>query len=187
MIAAFSTSSPWASVALLEGTGDVIWAGKELAPRSASAASMRLLERGLAETGRNVSDADLFAADLGPGSFTGVRVGVVLAKTLAWALHARCVGADSFDLVDPDALVVLPSKKGEYFVREPGAAPFRTNAVPQGAIGYGFEGAEDPPEAARFGRILSRLEPVAPEMLVPAYLIEASISQPKRPLSRLSP
>lgn len=185
MILAVSTSSPWTSVALLGPEGELLWAGAEHAPRSAGAASLGLVQRALAETGAALIDATLLAADLGPGSFTGVRVGVVLAKTLAWSLGVKCVGADSFDLVDPKAVVALPSKKGEFFIRVPGAAPFRTTEAPSEAVGYGFAGVETPPSAANFGPLLGNLRVVAPEELLPEYLIEASISQPKKPLSRL--
>jgi len=133
-----------------------------------------------------LDQVELFASDLGPGSFTGVRVGVVMAKTLAWAVGGKCVGTDSFDLVDPQRVVALPSKKGEFFVRVPGWEPVRMTDVPDGAVGYGFGEVETPPEAFRFGPLIGGLEVVAPELLVPRYLIEASISQPKKPLSRLT-
>lgn len=148
---------------------------------------MRLLQEVLDETGRNLKEATLFAADLGPGSFTGVKVAVTIAKAMAFAQGVKCIGADSFDLISPDETVVLPSKRGEWFVRTPGHEPHRQPELPEEDFkGYG-PGIDDQvfPTAARFAALLSRLEPIEPERLVPNYLIEPSISQPKKPLSPL--
>jgi hypothetical protein len=79
---------------------------------------------------------------------------------------------------------VLPSKKGEFFVRRPGCLPVRGGEVPPGAVGYGFGGEDTVPLAERFGALLNSIQTMSPEELVPRYMIEASISQPKKPLSR---
>jgi tRNA A37 threonylcarbamoyladenosine modification protein TsaB len=182
---AFSTSSPLVSVALITGLEGCVWEGSEPSRAAASQACMLLLGRGLAETGLDLTQVEIFAADLGPGSFTGVRVGVVIAKTLAWANGQMCVGADAFDLIDPDGVVFLPSRKGEFFVREPGRSPFKLVGTPEGATGYGPGARDRFPLASRFAGILGRLTPIKPEELVPGYLIEPSISQPNKPLSKI--
>ena len=167
MTAAFSTSGPRASVALLDGAR-ILYAGDEAAQGRAGEACLRLLRDGLRSLDAGLADVRVFAADLGPGSFTGVRVGIVLAKTLAWAEGAACAGASAFDLVVPDRTVALPSRKGEWFVRVPGCLPERTREVPT-EVGT--------PLAAGFARLV--LDPVPPETLIPAYLLEPSISAPK--------
>lgn len=118
---------------------------------------------------RAVTDA---AADVGPGSFTGVRVGVVLAKTIAWTVGGRCYGADAFDLVDPFRPVARPSKKGEWFLRTPEAGIVRTTEPPAGSLGE--------PLAERFADLLPALEPEDPFLFAPHYGSEPSISTPKR-------
>jgi tRNA threonylcarbamoyladenosine biosynthesis protein TsaB len=200
LIVAFSTSSPQASVAVFEGSR-LVASGEEIAPQAASGACMRLL----AGFGVRLQEVELFLADLGPGSFTGVRVGVTLAKTLAFALTSPGAptlagslaegaalgrptsaspdagGADAFDLISPTRTVVLPSKRGEWFVRSPGSPPIRASELPNSDfVGYGPGLEPTYPHAARFEALLSKIQRVAPELLVPAYLIEPSISQPKR-------
>ncbi|WP_077210603.1 tRNA (adenosine(37)-N6)-threonylcarbamoyltransferase complex dimerization subunit type 1 TsaB [Bacillus dakarensis] len=63
---------------------------------------------------RLLLDCDLKPADLtkivvakGPGSYTGVRIGVTIAKTLAWTLNIPLVGVSS--------LAILASSVGRYY------------------------------------------------------------------------
>lgn len=138
-------------------------------------------------TQRQASRQDIqgFACDLGPGSFIGVRVAVTMAKTLAFASGVPCFGATAFDLIDPGAVVVFPSKRGEWFVRRPGQEVARVTALPEGPLvgfGPGFE-VPSYPLARSFGRLLENLRPIDPARLMPEYLIEPSISQPKVPFA----
>jgi hypothetical protein len=182
VIVGFSTSSPWASVALFSPSGGLLWAGRREAPQSASAACMGLLAE--AESAGFAADqCGIFLADLGPGSFTGVRVGVALAKTFAFALGGLAGGATAFDLISPEQSVVIPSKRGEFFVRTAGGPVERTARLPGGASGYGHPGEQNFPDATRFGPLLPTISHVEPEALMPMYLIEPSISTPKRPFA----
>ena len=44
-----------------------------------------------------IGDVDLFAVAHGPGSFTGVRIGVSTVKGLAWAANKPCVGVSTLE------------------------------------------------------------------------------------------
>ena len=57
------------------------------------------LEDVLAQLELGVSDLDLVAVDLGPGLFTGLRVGVAAAKGLAQALGIGIIGLSSLDIL----------------------------------------------------------------------------------------
>lgn len=183
MIVAFSSSSPVASVALIGRDGTLLASGSRQAPVGASGACIKILAELIAKTGLSLQDAEAFVADLGPGSFTGVKVGVTLAKAFAFAQSCPVGGASSFDLIAADRTVVFPSKRGEFFVRRPGAEPVRTEELPQGdfaGFGPGIEPAVFP-LAERFAPLIASLKLTTPEALVPLYLIEPSISQPKKP------
>lgn len=61
----------------------------------------------------DLSDIDVFAAVTGPGSFTGLRIGVTTIKTLAYALKKPVVGITSLDALanaaaDLDDMLVCP-------------------------------------------------------------------------------
>ncbi len=185
MIVAFSTSSPQTSVALIDLDGKVIAAESVEAPMRASGACLSLLTSLLTRTGKSLADATLFASDLGPGSFTGVKVGVTLAKTFAFAQGLKTIGVDCFQLIATQSTVVIPSKRGEWFVRQPGEDPIRSTELPTGPfVGYGPGLPEQKfPLAENFGKLLQELKLVSPEVFIPNYLIEPSISIPKKPLS----
>ncbi len=185
MIFAFSTSSRLASVAIVSPDGNLIWSGDVDAPQAASGACMRLLEEAKASTGIDVDRATLYVADIGPGSFTGVRVGIVLAKTFGYLNGKPCAGVTAFDLVDPSGVVILPSKRAEVFVRVPGEEPVRSSILPRPPFrGNGLPmDAPEFPHAKNVAALLDRLNPVEADRFVPSYLIEPSISVPKRPIS----
>jgi tRNA threonylcarbamoyladenosine biosynthesis protein TsaB len=52
-------------------------------------------EAALAEAGRKASEVNLVAVSVGPGSYTGLRIGVSFAKTFAWAAGAEVVPVPS--------------------------------------------------------------------------------------------
>jgi len=79
----------------------------------------------LAGAGLSPRDVDLFAVGLGPGSYTGLRVGVAAAKTLAYATGAPIVGLDSLEAVGRNApaealwiSVVADAQRHEVYVAE---------------------------------------------------------------------
>lgn len=56
---------------------------------------MPLVDGILSAAGLRVQDMDLLAAANGPGSFTGLRIGVSALKGLAWALEKPCCGVST--------------------------------------------------------------------------------------------
>lgn len=182
MTLAFSSSSPIVSVALFDEDGALLSAREAEGHKKASGTLLDLLDDLLAEAGVELDSVSLFAADLGPGSFTGVKVAVTMCKTFAYAQDRPVCGATAFDLIDPSALVAVPSKKSEYFLRAPGEEPETTSEPLISAIGYGrwFKSPKYP-SAARFERLLDSCERCEPAALVPYYVAEPSISTPKNP------
>lgn len=58
---------------------------------------MPLLDAMLKNSGMNAGEMDLIAVAAGPGSFTGLRIGVSAAKGLAWALEKPCCGVSTLE------------------------------------------------------------------------------------------
>ncbi len=62
----------------------------------------------LKNTGLTAADVDLFAVSHGPGSFTGVRIGVSTVKGLAWAAEKPCVGVSTLEAMAFNGLCAAP-------------------------------------------------------------------------------
>ncbi|MBI4982687.1 MAG: tRNA (adenosine(37)-N6)-threonylcarbamoyltransferase complex dimerization subunit type 1 TsaB [Candidatus Omnitrophica bacterium] len=57
------------------------------------------IKRVLDAIGVDISDIDYFSCALGPGSFTGMRVGVSCIKGLAWANRKKVIGISTLDIL----------------------------------------------------------------------------------------
>lgn len=62
-----------------------------------SATLMPMVESMLKNAGMTLQEMDLIAVAAGPGSFTGLRIGVSAAKGLAWPLGKPCAGVSTLE------------------------------------------------------------------------------------------
>jgi tRNA threonylcarbamoyladenosine biosynthesis protein TsaB len=76
----------------------------------------------LTEAGRTPADLDAVAVSVGPGNFTGLRIGLATAKTLAWSLRCPLVPVPTLEVLAarfpcaPHPIgVVIDAKRGEVF------------------------------------------------------------------------
>lgn len=58
---------------------------------------MPMIKTTLSMIDKELKDVDLFAASVGPGSFTGIRIGVVTIKALAYSLKRPVCGVSTLD------------------------------------------------------------------------------------------
>jgi tRNA threonylcarbamoyladenosine biosynthesis protein TsaB len=120
-ILALETSGRSGSVAALEGGQVLVQVELHAAQRSAQALAPAMV-RALAEAGWQPRQVELLAVTAGPGSFTGLRVGVTTAKTFAWATGAALLGVDTLEVIarqapamDSPVAVVLEAERNEVF------------------------------------------------------------------------
>jgi tRNA threonylcarbamoyladenosine biosynthesis protein TsaB len=97
-ILSLDTSTSLASVAIAIN-GTVAAEASFNTDRTLSARLIPEIEHLLAHAGVSIADIDLFAASLGPGSFTGVRGGVATMQGLALAGSKPCIGFSSLTLL----------------------------------------------------------------------------------------
>ena len=60
---------------------------------------MPMVEKTLKDSGVSIKDIDLFAITNGPGSFTGVRIGIASVKGMADALNKKCVAVSTLEAI----------------------------------------------------------------------------------------
>ena len=96
LILAFETSAKAASVALLE-EGKLLGEAYQNTGLTHSQTLMVMAENLLSQCGKTVADVTDVAVAAGPGSFTGVRIGVAAAKGFAWGRELPCYGVSTLE------------------------------------------------------------------------------------------
>lgn len=99
---AFETSSLPGSLAVLRA--DAVLAEVDLNPELRTAQSLApAIADALRQLDLSIRDVRLISCTQGPGSFTGLRVGVTMAKTLAYALEAEVLGVNTLEVIAEQA------------------------------------------------------------------------------------
>lgn len=93
---AFESSAKAASVALVRD-GDLISQYSQCSSLTHSRTLLPMAEDMLKNAELSLNKVDIFAVAHGPGSFTGIRIGVSTVKGLAWASDKPCVGVSTLE------------------------------------------------------------------------------------------
>ena len=96
LILAFETSAKAASVALMDGT-KLLGESYQNTGLTHSQTLMVMAEDVLKQCGKSARDVEAVAVAEGPGSFTGVRIGVAAAKGYAWGKEIPCYGVSTLE------------------------------------------------------------------------------------------
>lgn len=92
-ILALDTSTENCSVALL--VGDKIFSRSEVSPRGHTTKVLPMVDEVLKEAGVTLNELDALAFGRGPGSFTGVRIGIGIAQGLAFGADLPMIGVST--------------------------------------------------------------------------------------------
>lgn len=98
LIMAFESSAKAASVALLRD-GRLVSQYSQCSGLTHSRTLLPMAEDMLKNAEMSLKDVDCFAVAHGPGSFTGIRIGVSTVKGLAWAADKPCVGVSTLEAI----------------------------------------------------------------------------------------
>ncbi len=138
------TSSRRGSVALVEGGRPVLALVYE-GEKAHAEHLLPLVDRAFADAGWPKSSVDRIACGVGPGSFTGLRVGIALAQGIAVGLGRPALGVGALRAMAravPDALAglrcaMIDARKAELFVAAydaAGAEHVAPRTVPRAAV-----------------------------------------------------
>ncbi len=96
LILAFESSAKSASVALVRD-GRLLSQSMQCSALTHSRTLLPMAEDMLKNAELSLRDVDLLAVAHGPGSFTGIRIGVSTVKGLAWGAQKPCVGVSTLE------------------------------------------------------------------------------------------
>lgn len=141
----------------------------------------------LADAGVRPKDLDAIVVGTGPGSFTGSRIGLSVARGLALSLGVPVAGVSTLDALAaaaPGAFPVVDAKRGEVFVPGPRAVRPEDLDVPPGTVCIG-DGAR------RYRDVLVGRGAVVPaddsHLHVPRASLHVSVTGPFGPAGAVMP
>ena len=115
------TSSSNVTVSIIENK-NILYNYQEKITSDMSSKIMPIIDEGFKNINFSLNDIDKIFVVNGPGSFTGIRVGVTIAKTIAWALKKEIVPISSLELIattpinDKEYLVpMIDARRGNVF------------------------------------------------------------------------
>lgn len=126
MILAIKTDMPEAELYLCDAKGTILATRQWTAHRELSDTIFVKINELFEEAESSLSDITVVAVFKGPGSFTGLRIGVAVANALAYALQIPVIGCTGIDWIQQ---CVIPASH-QFFPVEPlyGQAPHITRA-----------------------------------------------------------
>jgi tRNA threonylcarbamoyladenosine biosynthesis protein TsaB len=123
LILGIETSGTRGSIALFQNGACLAEAELEAAPRRHAQSLVTQIRELFGHHGLRIPAIEAVAVSVGPGSFTGLRVGVVCAKTLAYATGARLAAVDTLEAIAANSPpevetvhVISDAQRGDLFV-----------------------------------------------------------------------
>ncbi|MEQ9490164.1 MAG: tRNA (adenosine(37)-N6)-threonylcarbamoyltransferase complex dimerization subunit type 1 TsaB [Alphaproteobacteria bacterium] len=125
---AMDCAGPACSVALFRGD-EVVAARHEGMQRGQAERLVPMIDEVLKDAATPPADLDILAVTVGPGAFTGIRIGLASARAMALALDIPATGITTFDATIRNFLsgrpappahpiaVVLETKRRDYYAR----------------------------------------------------------------------
>ena len=114
-ILAIETTGKYGSASVINETGEV-FSAVSTEEMNHLKGMMILIDEAIREAGIDKSELTHIAASVGPGSFTGIRIGVVTARVMAQMLDVPCVAVSSLEAMGERVLDAAVSAGALYVV-----------------------------------------------------------------------
>lgn len=135
LILAFDTTAAACSVAIWRD-GEVLAADQAEMKQGQAEALVPMIERALVDCNIDYAALDLLSVTVGPGSFTGVRVGIATARAIGLAANKPVIGVSTTEVLAAAApeksariLAAVDTKRGDLY-----AQIFDQNCEPLGGV-----------------------------------------------------
>jgi len=122
-VLAVDTSTRNLSISVIEGS-DILAETDKFDEKNRSDHLIPSIEKILSSSGLDIKDIGLFCTGTGPGSFTGLRIGVTAMRSLSIALKRPIMGVPSFDACayncfghEKDICVMFDAKQAKVYAR----------------------------------------------------------------------
>lgn len=185
-ILAFDTAVMGCSVAVYDSSLDRSWVERLETERGQAEFLVPMIQSVMQKANVGFADLDLIAVTIGPGSFTGVRIGLATARALSLASGKPLVGISTLELllaqsgVTGDALVLVDTKRDDFYGQVFGSAAQEARIWQPAEVEVSeFVTVQEIPDPV----VLAKLAVTAPlqvDMPNPIYLRDAEVSTPKR-------
>ena len=121
MFLALDTATEHAGVALVDESGNVIQEKNWLSNRNHTSELHLAIESALGDSEIEIDDLASVVVTVGPGSFTGIRIGLAAAKAISISLDIPIIGISTLDVAafpfinQQDQIIsLLPAGRGEF-------------------------------------------------------------------------
>ena len=191
-VLALDTAVAGCSVAVVDTVTGKSWSDSVITDRKQAEILVPMIQGVMKQASLGFPDLDLIAVTVGPGSFTGVRIGLSTARALAMAAHKPLTGLSTLRVLaqqaigtDKSILAVIDTKRDDFYgeVFDPTGASIQpariwtkeeVAAVQAAGDMHVIQGNPDP---VMLGS-LAAITPVSG--CDPIYLRDAEVSMPKR-------
>jgi tRNA threonylcarbamoyladenosine biosynthesis protein TsaB len=181
LILAFDTATEIATSALVDD-GAVLGEG-----RTRPQELLAEVDRLVADAGFTPRDLEAIVVGTGPGSFTGTRIGLAVARGLGLSLDIPAAGVSTLDALAvsaPGAFPVVDARRGEVFVAGPLAVSPEESVFEQGTLCVG-DGAR------RYRELLEQrgaeVPPDDSDLHMPRASLHASLARDFGPVDEILP
>ncbi len=114
-ILAIETASTYCSIGFYNGA-ECSYFITDTEPLNHAQKCTSLIEKTLSENQLAIHDLDAIAVSIGPGSYTGLRIGLSVAKGMAYGADLPILGIDTLEIMANKAMAEMKSKLPDYIV-----------------------------------------------------------------------
>ena len=191
-ILAFDTAVSGCTVVVVDTVAGASWTEQVITDRRQAEILVPMIESVMRQAGMEFAELDRIAVTVGPGSFTGVRIGLSTARALALAAEKPLIGVTTLEVLAAmsatlPVLALVDTKRNDFYggsfgpggVSLEAARIWSSDEVDAARLAGTYTLIQETPDAVVLARLAAE-RMVSGAEIVPVYLREAEVSVSKR-------